>query len=72
MKEAETDILQATGSVHDRCLPQIQYHWVPWLQIAIQIYSPENINQKHTIRDIEHNHIMRIKLIHIQNKNFNN
>lgn len=35
-------ILRATGSFHDRFRLQIQYHGVPQLQIAIQIYYPEN------------------------------
>lgn len=35
-------ILRATGSFHDRFRLQIQYHGVPWLQIAIQIHFPEN------------------------------
>lgn len=46
MKEAWMGIPQATESDHDKSHLQIQYHPVPWSQIAIQIYSPANINPK--------------------------
>lgn len=49
MKEAWMGIPQVTESDHDKSHLQIQYHPVPWSQIAIQIYSPANINPKKNV-----------------------